>query len=102
MPLPKPPATKAALLSSSDFDSQAAPKPGKRSTGPARQESAAPALLDLFDPNPKATTVVVQPPAAAVPAAAVPGRLPVKSPSRAPASRAPPAPPSCSCSTPTC
>ena len=85
MPLPKPPAKKASLLSSSDFDSQAAPKPGKRTTGPARQEPAAPALLDLFDPNPKATTVVVQPPAAAVPAAAVQGSLPVKSPSRAPA-----------------
>ena len=80
MPLPKPPAKKASLLSSSDFDSQAAPKPGKRSTGPARQESAAPALLDLFDPNPKAPAVVVEPPAAAPQSA-----LPVKSPSRAPA-----------------
>lgn len=79
MPLPKPPARKASLLSPSDFDSQAAPKTGKRTAGPARQEPA-PALLDLFDPNPKAPAAV--PPAAvAAPATA----LPTKTPSRAPA-----------------
>ncbi|MBA2722949.1 MAG: PhoH family protein [Methylibium sp.] len=80
MPLPKPPAKKASLLSASDFDSQAAPKPVKRSTGASKQESTAPALLDLFDPNPKApaarATAPVAPPYASP--------LPVKSASRAP------------------
>ena len=50
MPLPKPPAKRASLLSASDFDSQAAPQPGKR---PQKTRGAAepstPALLDLHD-----------------------------------------------------
>jgi PhoH-like ATPase len=50
MPLPKPPAKRAALLNPSDFDSQAAPKPGKRSNKQATAEPAAPALLDLLEP----------------------------------------------------
>ncbi len=40
MPLPKPPAKRAALLSAADFDSQAAPKTGKRSPEVACQRRA--------------------------------------------------------------
>ncbi len=78
MPLPKPPVKKASLLSASDFDSQAAPRPVPRA---ARSDEPAAALLDLFDPDLKA-------PAAKAPAArpvpATGGTLPVKVASRAP------------------
>ena len=49
MPLPKPPARKAALLAPADFEAQAAPKTAPRST--KSQSSAEPAagVLDLFD-----------------------------------------------------
>ena len=46
MPLPKPPATKATILSTADFESQAAPR-ADRKGGKARAEPAA--TLDLFD-----------------------------------------------------
>jgi PhoH-like ATPase len=50
MPLPKPPTKKASLLSPSDYDSQAAPKPAKRATSATKTEPpAGPALLDLYD-----------------------------------------------------
>ena len=50
MPLPKPPAKRAALLSQADFESQAAPQPGKRPQKTrVAAEPAAPAVLDLFD-----------------------------------------------------
>ena len=48
MPLPKPPTTKAALLSSADLDIQAAPRADKRG-GKSRVEPVVPASLDLFD-----------------------------------------------------
>jgi PhoH-like ATPase len=50
MPLPKPPAKRAALLTTADFESQAAPKPGKRSQKHPSAEPA-PALLDLQQPH---------------------------------------------------
>ncbi len=46
MPLPKPPATKAAILSPADFESQAAPR-ADRKGGKSRTEPSA--SLDLFD-----------------------------------------------------
>ena len=51
MPLPKPPAKRASLLSAADFDSQAAPQPGKRPHAKTRgnAEPAASALLELTD-----------------------------------------------------
>ena len=50
MPLPKPPAKRADILSPADFDSQAAPAPGKRpQKGRAAAEPVSPAVLDLFD-----------------------------------------------------
>jgi PhoH-like ATPase len=48
MPLPKPPATKAAILSPADFESQAAPRAGRKG-GKGRAEPVAPVSLDLFD-----------------------------------------------------
>jgi PhoH-like ATPase len=48
MPLPKPPATKAAILSPTDFESQAAPR-ADRKGGKSRAEPVASASLDLFD-----------------------------------------------------
>ena len=85
MPLPKPPAKRAALLSPTDFESQAAPKPNKRplkTQGPAA-EPAAPAVLDLFDQReaPGARTAAPVAPApvdrpSVVEAAAAPKRSP--------------------------
>ena len=50
MPLPKPPAKRASLLSAADFESQAAPQPGKRPNKThAAAEPSAPALLELRD-----------------------------------------------------
>ena len=48
MPLPKPPATKAAILSAVDFESQAAPR-ADRKAGRSRPQAVAGASLDLFD-----------------------------------------------------
>jgi len=64
MPLPKPPARKAALLSSSDFDSQAAPKADKRSLK-TRAEPAPAALALHAEP----VAVAAAPPPARAPAA---------------------------------
>ena len=49
MPLPKPPARKAALLAPDDFEAQAAPKSAPRSPRAAARNEPAPAALDLFD-----------------------------------------------------
>lgn len=84
MPLPKPPAKKATLLSPADYESQAAPKPGKRSS---KSEPAAPALLDLYDAEAKTPTV--KPPVAKAPAAAPQGSLPVKAVSRSAPTQSP-------------
>ena len=46
MPLPKPPATRAALLSAADYESQSAPKTSRRSQKAAEPTSK---LLDLHD-----------------------------------------------------
>ena len=78
MPLPKPPAKPAALLSPQEFESQAAPRPA-RSHKPSASaaEPAVPALLDLLDTRPAASVVTAQAQAAALPrpeAAAAPRR----------------------------
>src|SRR5262245_21795739 len=49
MPLPKPPARKAALLAPSDFESQAAPKTGKKTLKPSPAAEPAAPVLDLYD-----------------------------------------------------
>ena len=48
MPLPKPPAKRATLLTPADFESQAAPKPGKRTQKHAAAEPAT-ATLNLIE-----------------------------------------------------
>jgi PhoH-like ATPase len=78
MPLPKPPAKKAALLAATDYDAQAAPKQDKRSLKPSSHADAeAGTSLDLFDAG--AATAVVQP------APAVMARAPQSAPAAAPA-----------------
>ncbi|NKI96116.1 PhoH family protein [Rhizobacter sp. SG703] len=78
MPLPKPPAKRAALLTPADFESQAAPKPGKRTQNKRSEDPASPAVLDLFDAPREAAPVVtakakpiapVMPPSAPAPVA---------------------------------
>ena len=65
MPLPKPPAKRAALLSTADFESQTTPRPGAR---PPKSRTAAdpvaPAVLDLFDGTADAAAPVLAPSAA--------------------------------------
>jgi PhoH-like ATPase len=57
MPLPKPPAKRASLLTPADFESQAAPKPGKRTTQKHPASEPAPAALDLYEPPREAAPV---------------------------------------------
>ncbi len=79
MPLPKPPARKAALLAPTDFESQAAPKTGARSTRSHGGSEPAAGVLDLYDSS------------AAVAAPKLPASLPSASaPLRAPAPQAKP------------
>jgi PhoH-like ATPase len=81
MPLPKPPAKRASLLSQTDFDSQAAPKPGKRSQKTSlAAEPASPAELQLLAESGDGAAPLVEAPQA-VPEA-----------TRAPAKRAAPEP----------
>ncbi len=87
MPLPKPPAKRAAILTPADFESQAAPKPGKRPQKTRNSaEPASPALLDLFDTHAAEAAPVVTGPVARAPAAA-PAAAPVR-PRQLPESRA--------------
>jgi PhoH-like ATPase len=69
MPLPKPPARKAALLAPADFESQAAPKPARRDPKPASatETEAAPGVLDLFDSHAAAAAPLRPPTATAAP-----------------------------------
>src|SRR5512142_169176 len=57
MPLPKPPAKRAALLDPADFDLRAAPKPGKRSVK-AQAAAEEPAALHVFDPREAAGALI--------------------------------------------
>jgi PhoH-like ATPase len=72
MPLPKPPARKAALLSTADYESQAAPKTGKRSLSTAPRTDADTAVLDLLDTP--ATAPAARPEARPGPATQPPAR----------------------------
>jgi PhoH-like ATPase len=80
MPLPKPPARKAAQLTSADFESQAAPKGGKRGLKRAAAE-AEPALLDLRNDAAEAAAPPIEaPPATVARAAAAPSTSPTPRP----------------------
>jgi PhoH-like ATPase len=67
MPLPKPPARKAALLAPADYESQAAPKPARRdnpkSSSNTETESG-PGVLDLFDSSQAEAAAPLRPVAA--------------------------------------
>ncbi|MCR5864869.1 PhoH family protein [Aquincola sp. J276] len=84
MPLPKPPTRKAAVLASADFDSQAAPKTGKRAAKQPAAAEVAPAVLDLFSHD------ETEVPAAKAAPAPAPARQPGgRTAAREPAGRAP-------------
>jgi PhoH-like ATPase len=72
MPLPKPPATRAALLSAADYESQSAPKPARRTQKTQAQAEPAPRLLDLRDDRAE-TAVGRLAPAAKAPVDRTPG-----------------------------
>ena len=58
MPLPKPPAKRASLLSPADFESQAAPKPARRALKPpSGAEASAPPVMELLDTRSEAAPV---------------------------------------------
>ena len=62
MPLPKPPARRASLLSPADFEAQAAPRPVKRSLKThSDTEPAAPPVMDLLDPRAEAAVARITP-----------------------------------------
>ena len=82
MPLPKPPARKATLLSTTDYESQAAPKSARRSLRPGPQAEPEAAVLDLFDARAAA-------PAAPPSQAGAPQATPAVAPRPAPRARKP-------------
>jgi PhoH-like ATPase len=87
MPLPKPPARKAALLAPTDFEAQAAPKPSRRDAKPASaaEPEAGPGVLDLFDSHAVAAAPL------RVPSPVAAGRRPVPEPkTRKPRGSGPP------------
>jgi PhoH-like ATPase len=61
MPLPKPPAKRAALLSLSDYESQAALKPGKRTQKHSAPEPASPPVMNLLEPVTEAAPPIARP-----------------------------------------
>ncbi|MCO5977887.1 PhoH family protein [Ideonella oryzae] len=81
MPLPKPPATRAAILPTTAYDTQAAPK--------TRRAAAKAAPAQAEEPHP---ALELRTESADLPAARGSGGLPVKAPSRAKAAPAAPAP----------
>jgi PhoH-like ATPase len=69
MPLPKPPAKRAAILTPADFEAQAAPKPGKRSQKTTLSaEPASSAELHLYDGSGEAAAPPTFKPEASAPA----------------------------------
>jgi PhoH-like ATPase len=87
MPLPKPPARKAAILSATDFEAQAAPRTDKKSLKP-RADTPAQTMLELLDDS--APVAAPRPQTAkSAPARTANGGMPTKAPSLAtPASAA--------------
>lgn len=79
MPLPKPPATKAALLTPSDFEAQAAPRTDKKSLKPSAVAEPAAASLSLHDGSAPAAA----PPKPAAKPSGNGGGMPVKTASSA-------------------
>ncbi|MFL6700180.1 MAG: PhoH family protein [Vitreoscilla sp.] len=95
MPLPKPPATRAALLSAADYESQSAPKTSRRSQKAAEPKSK---LLDLHDDRSETAVAKAAPKPSPAPGIAARGPstgggLPVKAPAAYPITPAPAARP---------
>jgi PhoH-like ATPase len=92
MPLPKPPAKRAALLNPAEFDAQAAPKPTKRSAAQASSSTATEpsAELNLYDPRPQ-TIPHPAPPRASAPS--VTAKAPTPQAKARPAKSKPSGPP---------
>ena len=76
MPLPKPPARKAAHLAPADFEAQAAPRTAPRSTEAKSSADPAPGVLDLFDSGAAVAAPRLAKPAA-LPSPSAPLRAPV-------------------------
>ena len=74
MPLPKPPARKAALLAATDFEAQAAPKAAARSTRSQAGSEPVAGVLDLYDSSAAGAAPKLP---ASVPMASAPLRAPV-------------------------
>lgn len=94
MPLPKPPAQRADVLSAEDFENQAAPRPRKKTLKPSpKAETAQPPVAEFFDeagaiaapPMTAPATRTAPRPSAAAPMAEAPSRK-----ARKPASEGPP------------
>jgi PhoH-like ATPase len=85
MPLPKPPTKKAALLSATDFESQAAPKPEKRTLKARAVETPPAATLDLHD---DATATIAAPPKPVPASVPAPVRAATPAPAAKPRARA--------------
>ena len=91
MPLPKPPATRAALLSAADYESQSAPKTSRRSQKAAEPKQK---MLDLHDDRAETAVAKAAPKPAPAPgvtarAPGTGGGLPVKAPAAYPITPAP-------------
>jgi PhoH-like ATPase len=78
MPLPKPPATKAALLTTADFEAQAAPSSRKKAAKPRAQAQAASDALELRDPQADAMPAITPPAPAARPTSGLPTKAPAR------------------------
>jgi len=76
MPLPKPPAAKAALLSATDYETQAAARTAKRSLQPSADSSKEPLALRPAEAPVSAPRQEFRPPQPAVPVAAAKPRRP--------------------------
>jgi PhoH-like ATPase len=80
MPLPKPPAKRAALLDPADFDLRAAPKPGRPSAKAHATAAEPTAALQVFDPREAAGAVIAPVPLADELEAPRPARRPLPEP----------------------
>ena len=89
MPLPKPPATKAALLSPVDFEAQAAPRTDKKSLKPAAVAEPATDTLNLLDESAGVAAPVKPAAKAAAPVSAMPSKAPSLAPAAKPRVRKP-------------
>ncbi|MEY4416021.1 MAG: hypothetical protein RIQ53_3314 [Pseudomonadota bacterium] len=78
MPLPKPPATKAALLTTADFESQAAPSSRKKAAKPRATAQATSDALELRDPQADAMPAITPPAPAARPTSGLPTKAPAR------------------------